>query len=348
MIDIVTTLQQLLDQKRIFCSEADFQFSFAWMLKEVYGDEIDVRLEYTPWEYSDSMHIDIVVIAGNQFIPIELKYRKAKLDTVFNGEHIRLKAHTAHDTGAYEYLADIERLEKLIQSDKYPIAEAYAIMLTNDSAYWRDTRRANATKQPNDMAFRIYDGAVISGKREWNEAASKGTVQGHERPICFSGTYHMAWQDCSPADDISFKYNVAKTTRSGLGLHRYSKYVDDFKKRVAEDAAMPSIYKDGEQTLMPEDDDEAVAEYLLLRKSLRKYEHFNKVLNGEVYCRAKHQIVSLNFEYCRKCPLLSGGGQGEGVDCYYLDIPTPEDYCATPQNEYARITELLDKCILKP
>lgn len=111
---------------------------------------------------------------------------------------------------------------------------------------------------------------------------------------------------------------------------------------------MPSIYKDGEQTLMPEDDDEAVAEYLLLRKSLRKYEHFNKVLNGEVYCRAKHQIVSLNFEYCRKCPLLSGGGQGEGVDCYYLDIPTPEDYCATPQNEYARITELLDKCILKP
>ena len=346
MVEIIKALQQLLGKKRIYGSEADFQFAFAWELKEIYGEQIDVRLEYTPWKYSDTMHIDIAVLNGNKLIPIELKYRKAKLDTVYNGEHIQLKAHTAHDTGAYEYLADIERLENLMKSGTYSISEAYAIILTNDSAYWRDTRKSPDGKQPNDIAFRIFEGVELTGKREWNAAASAGTTKGHERPIYLDGTYTMEWQDCSPTSDITFKYNVAKITSDGLGLHRYSKYTDQFKKLVAEDAIMPDKYKDRAQMLMPDDDDEAVAEYFTLKKAIQPYEHWNKTLNGKVYCRAKHQIVTLDYDICNQCPLLSGGGQGEGVDCCYPDVPTPDDYRATPQNELARITELIDKGIL--
>lgn len=346
MIEIIKILQQLLNKKRIFGSEADFQFAFAWELRESYGDQADVRLEFTPWEYSDAMHIDIAIIVGKQLIPIELKYRKARLDTIYNGEHIRLKAHTAHDTGAYEYLLDIERLENLMKSETYSISEAYAIMLTNDSAYWRDTRKAPNGKQPNDIAFRIFDGVELTGKREWNAAASEGTIKGHERPISLDGTYKIEWQDCSPTSDIVFKYNVVKITKASLGLHRYSKYNEQFKKLVADNAAMPDDFKDRTQMLMPDDDDDAVAEYFALKKDIKPYEHWNKTLNGEVYCRAKHQIIPLNFDTCTQCPLLSGGGQGDGVDCYYPDVPTSTDYQATPQNEFNRIAELIDKGVL--
>ena len=361
MVDVKTVLEQLFSQNRVFCSEADFQFALAWQLRETYGQQVDIRLEYTPWKYPERIHIDIAVITGNEFIPIELKYRKAKLDALLeNGEQIKLSPHTAHDTGAYEYLADIERLEKLMLSDKYPIKEAYAIMLTNDSAYWRDTRIKNRSKEPNDIAFRVYDGVELSGKREWNPVASKGTTKGHEQPICLLGKYKIAWHDCKPlallgakADannkvhrNILFKYNIVKITRVGLGLHPYSKYVEQFQQRVAADAAMPAAYKNQPKVLMPDDDNDFVSEYFALKKSVYPYEHWNKPLDGKVYCRAKHQIVAFDSNVCKQCSLLSGSGQGDGVDCFFPDIPTPEDYCATPQNEYARISELIDKGIL--
>ena len=225
MVEIRMVLEQLLDRGRIFCSEADFQFAFAWQLKETYGQQIEVRLEYTPWKYSDKMHIDIVAMTESGLIPIELKYRKAKLDIhLDNGDHIKLKPHTAHDTGAYEFLSDIQRLEELVRSKQYSIHEAYAIMLTNDSAYWRDTRRGKQDKQPNDIAFRIFDGAELSGERKWDDAAGKGTIKGHEDPIVLSGKYKMVWHACKPcgianvSDGLSkkavpnmeFKYNIVK------------------------------------------------------------------------------------------------------------------------------------------
>ena len=41
-------IESLFPDFPIFCSEADFQFSLAWRIKELYP-EVDVKLEYRPW-----------------------------------------------------------------------------------------------------------------------------------------------------------------------------------------------------------------------------------------------------------------------------------------------------------
>lgn len=75
-------------------------------------------------------------------------------------------------------------------------------------------------------------------------------------------------------------------------------------------------------------------------KQLMVYEHLN-IPNGkgEVYCREEHKILALDFQRCWKCRLLSGGAQGNGVECYYED--TYPDGGVTPESELARIDKLI-------
>ncbi len=206
-MDIYKVFNSLLLQNRIFSSEADFQFALAWEIKAVYGDSVNIRLEYIPWKYNDKMHIDIAVFYRKHLISIELKYIKNSLKIKHQGEHIKLKRHTARHIGAYKYLKDIERMEGIINSKEYNIKKAYAIILTNDSGYWRDVR---IKKQPIDMAFRIFEGTAISGKREWGKDAGEGTIRNHKDPIVFSGSYTINWQKYKPARDVGFRYTIAE------------------------------------------------------------------------------------------------------------------------------------------
>lgn len=138
-MDINFVLEQLLSEKRIYVSEADFQFAFAWKIKELYPDAT-VRLEYIPWLFDVNMHIDIVVFDQGRMIPIELKYKTKLINITINGDHLYLKNHSAQDVGRYDFLSDIQRLERLIESNLYPVDDAYAIMMTNDAGYWNRSR----------------------------------------------------------------------------------------------------------------------------------------------------------------------------------------------------------------
>ena len=89
---IITNLKQ---RRQLFVSEADFQLEMAWVIKELYPAS-KVRLEYTP-RFNPDMHIDILVILNNKWIPIELKYKtKARLKLQsyeIDGEYYHLKNH---------------------------------------------------------------------------------------------------------------------------------------------------------------------------------------------------------------------------------------------------------------
>lgn len=49
----------------------------------------------------------------------------------------------------------------------------------------------------------------------------------------------------------------------------YSRFAENFIKRVAEDAARPTLYKGKPQVMMPEDDEEAVADFFKKSKSAK-------------------------------------------------------------------------------
>ena len=71
-----------------------------------------------------------------------------------------MKNQSANDLGRYHFIADIERLE-----NQTIATNSYCIMLTNDSAYWKDPKKDLNTRDKN---FRIHDGAEINGNLHWN------------------------------------------------------------------------------------------------------------------------------------------------------------------------------------
>jgi len=201
VVAIDDALRHLFANSRVFVSEADFQFALAWKIKELYPS-VDIRLEYTPYNYDSSIHIDIVVQCDGKMIPIELKYPTKKFDSIVNGERIILKDHSAQDCNRYDFLKDVQRMEGILACDKYPIEKAYAVLLTNDGGYWK--KKSN--RLTIDDEFRIHEGVTITGLRSWKPWAGKGTTIGREAAIPIMGNYRMAWNDGFAQSGHKFRY----------------------------------------------------------------------------------------------------------------------------------------------
>lgn len=183
--DIETAINNLRVNHKIFHSEADFQFSLAWELQKILPDA-KIRLEYCPL-FDDSMHIDIYVLDEEHSYPIELKYKTKEIKMPIDGEHYNLKNQFAHDMGRYDFLHDISRIEKAKTLDEN-FELGFAIILTNDSAYWSAPYINNTV----DAAFRIHEGQSITGSLSWGEKAGKGTTKGRD-PFELRGSYKTTW-----------------------------------------------------------------------------------------------------------------------------------------------------------
>jgi len=72
----------------------------------------------------------------------------------------------------------------------------YAILLTNDSAYWTPSPHSDTT----DAAFRIHEGANLSGSPEWAPRTGAGTLKGRESTLELRGSYQMSWSEYSTLD----------------------------------------------------------------------------------------------------------------------------------------------------
>ena len=114
---------------------------------------------------------------------------------------------SAQDIGRYDFLKDIQRLERIV-FDRNDIV-GYAVFLTNDSAYWITPRNINTV----DANFRIYQGRILSGELSWGSHASEGTMRGREETIHIKGAYNLNWQDYSEPSQESygkFRYLLVK------------------------------------------------------------------------------------------------------------------------------------------
>lgn len=209
MFDIYNVINQLKSIRNIFVSEADFQLELAWTIKELYPDA-KVRMEYCP-AFDSNMHIDILVILDEKWIPVELKYKTKGCKKTVNNEIYSLKNHGAKDVNCYLYLKDIERIER-IRSNVDLFEEGYAILLTNELSYLKKPTRDNVYY----YNFSLEEGAVKSGNLDWHPDTSAGTKKNCEQPICLDDEYFVHWNEYSKLDDTNsgtFKVLVNKINK---------------------------------------------------------------------------------------------------------------------------------------
>ncbi len=202
-IDINLILKKLRSKRKVFHSEADFQFELAWNIKEIYNERANIRLEYcTINESGINQYIDIVVIMDHKhFIPIELKYKtKSSENTIVdNNEMYNLKSQGAQDLGKFDYLHDIERVESF--KSLYGFSEGYCILLTNDASYTKI--RDNNTR---NKEFNIGHNQIKHGTLRWRSDSSIYTKKHRKESIILDGSYEMKW-------DTYYDFNNGKNSK---------------------------------------------------------------------------------------------------------------------------------------
>ena len=199
MFEIHKLLVELASSRRVFHSEADFQHALAWQI-HVAMPESEVRLEVDVLRGESRRSHDIWLPV--QRVAIELKYQTRILKVEDNREIFSLRNQGAQDIRRYDFLRDIERLEKL--HTEGVCRTGYAVLLTNEHLLWNDPLQFDTV----DAAFRMHEGRVISGELAWGDHASDGTKRGREEPIRIKGSYSLQWQDYSefPESFGKFRY----------------------------------------------------------------------------------------------------------------------------------------------
>jgi hypothetical protein len=190
MIEISEILAVLAKKRPIFHSEADFQHAFAWEIQQKLPDA-SVRLELPIQVENQFLHIDVWVAYQNQVLAAELKYKTRALSVEVGNEQFRLKSQSAQDIGRYDFIKDIQRLERIAAISKKIVG--YAVLLTNDSAYWIKPANMNTV----DANFRINDGRILEGVFSWAENTSLGTKKNREQPLVLSNRHLVHWETYS-------------------------------------------------------------------------------------------------------------------------------------------------------
>jgi hypothetical protein len=192
-------MTELANCRPIFHSEADFQFSLAWLI-QTKCEQARIRLEYCP-NNQNLEHVDIWV-KQKRNIFIELKYRTKFLQVINNEEIYGLRSQSAQDAGRYYFLKDVERLERFVGDEKGN--KGFAVLLTNDPAFW--TAPGQRSRQPNDNSFRVHEGAEITGKLDWQRQLSE-SMRGEFPVFCLRKTYKAEWKDYSnPSEGSNGKF----------------------------------------------------------------------------------------------------------------------------------------------
>lgn len=196
--DVERILAELSGERPVFHSEADFQLALAFKMQLMYP-QLAIRLERTEIIDNKKLRIDVLAHQDGQTTLMELKYSTRRLRvrvhlTEDEYETYNILDQAAHDLCRYDFLKDIQRLEMLVEryTRKGHDAVGYAILLTNDSAYWKEPARDEVI----DYAFRLHEGRTIAAGEvlQWDERAGHGTKKYREEPIVLRGDYTFRWR----------------------------------------------------------------------------------------------------------------------------------------------------------
>lgn len=225
--DIEKIMKSIKNDKRMFCSEADFQHTLAWKIKEEYSQIIDeIILEY-PFSISQDTnpfdkHLDILVVFKNgKLMPIELKYKltykgaNSKNDIgykTYNYKNIysfKVKDQGARNQGCYKYIKDIKRIEEFKKDNPDKFYKGYAIILTNEIGY---------QKKPKDScdyyAFSLYQGRKDLGSKPMNWPSTSSSYREEDTKISLDTLYpEINWLTSYEINDFGTFYYLVTTIK---------------------------------------------------------------------------------------------------------------------------------------
>lgn len=189
-INVLGMLRSLARLRPVFHSEADFQFAFAWHLREQHPNW-DVRLETRP---KPGVHLDLLISdpASGHGLAVELKYLTAVWEGTVEGEAFALLNQGAQDIRCYDCVKDVGRLEGIV--GLIPNMNGLAVVLANEPSYWNSPSHGRPT---NASQFRLHEGTEFTGRRTWGPNTGAGTMRNREDPIDLRGRYTCRWKDYS-------------------------------------------------------------------------------------------------------------------------------------------------------
>jgi hypothetical protein len=146
-----------------------------------------------PWKDSNNIYIDIVIVSGNKYYPVEIKYKTISqtvpLKLFGTPSLVILSHHGAQNIGCYDFWKDIKRLE-LFEENFENVEQGIMLFVTNDSSYLQPPRN----NEVGYAQFSIEESREIeSGTNlDWNGALS---ISVNRPPITIKHSYLLKWKD---------------------------------------------------------------------------------------------------------------------------------------------------------
>ena len=203
-LDLAAALAALAEERPVFHSEADFQHSLAWVIREQHED-IEVRLERPVTLDGQRGHVDIWVRDSDGEKAIELKYWAREGDLTVADEGFQHRGWSG-DIDRCGFWKDVARIERLIAVGS---AEGgYVVAIANVAGCWGAPR--SGWERTNDAAFRIHESLSVGGTLDWAEKTAVSTRKLCSAPITLRGSYKTGWKPYStPAPGLAggeFRY----------------------------------------------------------------------------------------------------------------------------------------------
>ena len=206
----------LRTNQELLFNERDFQMHLATHLRtNSKFEDVDVEyfvpaeeLENYPWinrsKKKAELRLDILVRKGEEFLPIELKYKTKRVEKELSRfeESIPkvevLKNHGAQDLGMYDFWKDVRRIE-LVRNRFKNVHNGLAVFLTNDSLYTTQTRNTS-----NNFLLNMAEGK--HGKEKHWQKPETACAKTHpdfevEKEYCIN------W-DTKQIEDVDFYYCI--------------------------------------------------------------------------------------------------------------------------------------------
>lgn len=204
LMNIDTILSALSSKHPFFRSQKEFQ--------EILIKELTLHgFRCTPDKFvnqKDKVDIWAEGPGNNEIIIFEVRNKTKKLSFSYNGTSYELKNHGAQDQGRYDFVKDIEKVEKAVSSRRN--IKGYAILISNDPYYWDTPVKHDSV----DRDFHINEGRVLRGILKWDSIASSGTTKNREDSIKLNQSYVLSWRNYSSVSNTkygSFRYLLVQS-----------------------------------------------------------------------------------------------------------------------------------------
>lgn len=189
-------MSALAARRKVFHSEADFQHAFGQQLG-TFWPQLKIRLEMPyrvigPVVDESRTMVDLFCEepASGAVTAIEFKYRTRKWCGSVGKERFLLRDQSAVDLGRRYFVDDIWRLEQWTAAAG---GTAFAILLTNEPAYWEPPTNPRPT---NDADYRLHEGRTLfGGLRWWQDPQAKPS-------LTLNGRYSLNWKGYEGSSEL--------------------------------------------------------------------------------------------------------------------------------------------------